>query len=154
MGHRPQPCFVDKLAGDTANTVGLVLNTDQGVLEVVDELHLASGQLSLLFQLECGAAIFGIEPDVALGAVVLTPHLRLQELQLLAGRLNTGSDEHTELLKVFVAVPVEHFLVFSSWGGRYYVDLRRFIIVFDRSCVVLFCHFHTVYQGAKIRIIR
>jgi hypothetical protein len=52
MGYRHQTLLLDQFAGFTANSVGLILNANQGVFEVIDEFTLSSGLLRMLFFFE------------------------------------------------------------------------------------------------------
>lgn len=58
MRHSTQSFLGDKLASLATHAIGLVLDTYQGVLEVLDEFQLTGGQLACLLLGECGGTLF------------------------------------------------------------------------------------------------
>lgn len=119
VGHRLKPFLGYEFAGNTAYTVGLVVDTHQSGLQMFYELLLSLSQMSGFFfaqshgslfeSLECGGSVghivaFGVVYGGAIHVVVAF------------GLIELGEDYLAEFLKLLVAISClfAHNLIFSA----------------------------------------
>jgi hypothetical protein len=110
MGNGAQALLVDELAGYAADTISLVLDADERLLEVIDELDLAAGELGELFTLHRAAAVFHVHITI-LGVFgtgfVLAGDETLEIAEFLTGRRKAPLNKFAELRQLFVAIAVD-----------------------------------------------
>ena len=107
MGYRHQTLLLNQFAGFTANTVGLVLDTNQSVFEVIDEFALTSGLLRMLFFFEGSGPFF--EGNIRIGRVIGSVFVGMHELFLVIAEFCPGifeffENDFAKILQFFVAV--------------------------------------------------
>ncbi len=102
MGHGTETGLVDEFTGHAANSVGLVLDAHEGLLEVIDESNLTAGHLAELFAFHAHAAILHrhVTRILEITALILSGDETLQIRKLFLGCVQFAGDDLAELRQV------------------------------------------------------
>src|SRR5688572_28108625 len=117
MWHSTETSLIDKLTGYTANTISLILNTHQCLLEVVNELDLAACKLSKLLTLHSSTTVFHIHVTVLsvfCSCLILAGDQALEVIQLFSGCFQAVLNQFTEFIQFFIAIAI-HGSLFFCW---------------------------------------
>ncbi len=113
MRNSAEARFIDEFTGDAANTIGLVLDAHQCLLEVVDEGDLTTGHLTQLFTLHAYAAIFHghVASILEITTFILAGDESLQIREFLLGRIQFTTDDLAEFSQIRIGIT-------HGWSGR------------------------------------
>ena len=106
MRNSAEAGFIDELTGDAANTIGLVLNAHQCLLEVVDEGDLTAGHLTQLFTLHAYATIFHghVACILEITTFILAGDETLQVRKLFFRRIQFPTDDLAEFSQIRIGI--------------------------------------------------